>query len=597
MCDGAARRCGLRSFHARFRVPRSIFLAVALLSFASSATAALVVTDQNNGVTAQAMATALVGSGVTISNVTYTGSPRAAGGFSGGSAIVGVATGIILSSGNVQTLVDDPLCSRGVEGPNGCNELGGLNGYTNSTYFGTAGDADLQVLAGFPTYDAAILEFDFVPEFPNVQFQYVFSSDEYSDYSNTSFNDVFGFFINGQNCALVPGTGEPVSINTINNGNDVGGDTTPHNPLLFLDNVRPSPSIDTEMDGLSVVLTCTATVNVGVTNHMKLATADASDGDFDTAVFIQAGSLVSVPCGNGMCESSDGESCVNCPADCGSCCGNGTCDSGESTAICPADCIPPCGNGTCEGDETCTSCPGDCGLCFCGNATCDPSETCAECPGDCPCEPVCGDGQCAATETCTGCPADCGPCPPVCGNGVTEAGEQCDDGGTLSGDGCSANCQTEGACLPDCGTNGQKVTICHAPPGNPTKPVTICIAVAGLSGHANHAADRCGPCGVPGLPGLGSLLSKITSGAIASSGASQSVGIPTIDPASRESLARPLRLLANSVTRERPRWATYALERFTRAVDRLANRGVLSEQTAADLREATEQLRLQMESR
>jgi cysteine-rich repeat protein len=34
---------------------------------------------------------------------------------------------------------------------------------------------------------------------------------------------------------------------------------------------------------------------------------------------------------------------------------------------------------------------------------------------------------------------------PVCGNGVTEtrAGEQCDDGNTMSGDGCSATCQIE----------------------------------------------------------------------------------------------------------------------------------------------------------
>jgi len=32
---------------------------------------------------------------------------------------------------------------------------------------------------------------------------------------------------------------------------------------------------------------------------------------------------------------------------------------------------------------------------------------------------------------------------PVCGNGVLESGEQCDDGNTVSGDGCSSTCQTE----------------------------------------------------------------------------------------------------------------------------------------------------------
>lgn len=33
---------------------------------------------------------------------------------------------------------------------------------------------------------------------------------------------------------------------------------------------------------------------------------------------------------------------------------------------------------------------------------------------------------------------------PVCGNGVLEQGEECDDGNNISGDGCSATCETEG---------------------------------------------------------------------------------------------------------------------------------------------------------
>jgi cysteine-rich repeat protein len=36
----------------------------------------------------------------------------------------------------------------------------------------------------------------------------------------------------------------------------------------------------------------------------------------------------------------------------------------------------------------------------------------------------------------------------VCGNGTLEAGEQCDDGNTVGGDGCSAVCGTEGAVPP-----------------------------------------------------------------------------------------------------------------------------------------------------
>jgi hypothetical protein len=259
----------------------------------AGASPGLTVADLNNGTTPSAMANALVGGGVTVSNVTYTGDNRAAGKVTGGTGIIGFDSSIVLDSGKAQTYSTDPQCSKGVEGPNLCHEKGGPNGNSNSTAFGTAGDADLTALSGFPTFDASVLQFDFVPTFSTVQFKYVFSSEEYSDYSNTSFNDVFGFFVNGTNCALVPGTNQPVSVNTINNGNDVGGDPTPHSPSLFIDNVNPAPHLNTEMDGLTVVLTCNANVTAGQSNHMKLAIADASDAILDSAVFIQAGSLVS----------------------------------------------------------------------------------------------------------------------------------------------------------------------------------------------------------------------------------------------------------------------------------------------------------------
>lgn len=259
----------------------------------------LVVSDLNHSVTPTDLANTLVGSGVTISNVTFTGNNRAAGKFSGGATILGFDTGIVLGSGKVQTVAGDAACSHGVEGPNNCHEATGIvpvgsSGTDNTTSFGTAGDPALDTLAGFTTFDAAILEFDFVPVGGTVQFQYVFSSDEYSDYSNTQFNDVFGFFVNGTNCATVGLMNQPVSINTINNGNDAGGDPTPHNAVLFRDNVRPAgPTINTEMDGLTVVLTCKATVKAGMTNHMKLAIADGSDRILDSAVFLQGGSLIS----------------------------------------------------------------------------------------------------------------------------------------------------------------------------------------------------------------------------------------------------------------------------------------------------------------
>jgi hypothetical protein len=267
----------------------------------SPASAALVVQDLEHGATADGLAQALAGQGVTISNVVHTGAPRSAGTFAGGDGIIGFGGGVLLGSGKVQTVPGDEPCSRGVEGPNQCYEDtgsgGGPEGTSNSTAFDTPGDPELTALSeafgGAQTEDASILEFDFVPAGTQVTFNYVFSSEEYSDFSNSSVNDVFGFFVNNANCALVPGTNEPVTVNTINNGNDVGGDPTPHNPQFFIDNVRPSPTLDTEMDGLTTIFTCTAAVNAGVPNHMKLAIADAGDAIFDSGVFIQAGSLSS----------------------------------------------------------------------------------------------------------------------------------------------------------------------------------------------------------------------------------------------------------------------------------------------------------------
>jgi len=54
-----------------------------------------------------------------------------------------------------------------------------------------------------------------------------------------------------------------------------------------------------------------------------------------------------------------------------------------------------------------------------------------------------GSGSAADEPTCL---ENCGegpPAAPVCGNGAVEAGEQCDDGNTASGDGCSATCRIE----------------------------------------------------------------------------------------------------------------------------------------------------------
>ncbi len=258
---------------------------LALIFGSYGATSGGLTTDdlRDTNLSATQLAQSLVGPGVTISNVTYTGSPWALGNFSGGAPILGFDKGIVLSNGAVPNVIG-PNCSTGITQSNA-----------------TPGDTDLSNLIGQVTNDAAVLEFDFVPSNPTISFQYVWSSDEYQDFV-FDYNDVFGFFLgqpgNSTDIALIPGTNTIVSINNVNNGSTdpLNANIPPVNPQFYVNNDFQAPAVapfNTEMDGMTVVLTATATVTPGQTNHIKLAVADAIDTLFDSNVFIRAGSLVS----------------------------------------------------------------------------------------------------------------------------------------------------------------------------------------------------------------------------------------------------------------------------------------------------------------
>lgn len=248
------------------------------LAVLNPAAAATVITDGistadlASGVSALQLAQDLAGPGISVSNVTFEGSNAQAGRINIlDPAVVSFNSGVILSSGDIANVVG-PNKSDGITG-----DMAGSN------------DADLDALikdtqtVNPVTYDAASLEFDFVPTADKVYFTYVFGSDEYLEWVNL-FNDVFGFYINGQNCATV-GTSQAISIDTINDQ---------VNPSLFRDNSYSSPPnqpLNIEMDGLSVELICEATVIPNQTNHIKLAIADTSDQILDSVVMLKAGSF------------------------------------------------------------------------------------------------------------------------------------------------------------------------------------------------------------------------------------------------------------------------------------------------------------------
>ena len=243
-------------------------------SMTPSAHAGLMVTQND---LAMDLANTIIGSGITITNAVISGNGNAFGTFTGGGSVGGgfFDEGIILSSGNV---ID-------AESPNNL-------GHT-STGFGGAGDSDLESLlaSGSKTHDAAVLTIDFESNTGDLFFNYIFASEEYNEFANSAFNDVFGFFLNGVNIALIPGTSDPVSINTVNGGNPYG--TNAQNPELFNNNDLKDggPFFHIEYDGFTDVFTAEAMgLNAG-THTLKVAVADTADGIYDSAVFIEAGTF------------------------------------------------------------------------------------------------------------------------------------------------------------------------------------------------------------------------------------------------------------------------------------------------------------------
>jgi len=207
-------------------------------------------------------------------NVTYNGSNQSIGYFNQGLPGLDFATGIVLSTGDV---ADAP-------GPNTSGSTG-----TNTS---SGSDPHLQALVpGYTVNDATVLEFDFVPASDVLQFEYVFGSEEYPEFVNSSYNDVFGFFLTGTNpngtdynytnIALIPGTSMPVTIDNVNIST---------NSQYYVDNTGGA---NIEYDGYTVTLTATADVVMCEEYHIKLAVGDCGDPNYDSAVFLKAGSFTS----------------------------------------------------------------------------------------------------------------------------------------------------------------------------------------------------------------------------------------------------------------------------------------------------------------
>ena len=142
----------------------------------------------------------LLGDGVVATNINFYGdSTLQIGYFTGMNSIVGLDSGIVLTTGDIDEV---PLNGTGSNIPNTAN-----SGGFGPSWFGTTTNNNLlSVSASVPNLlgqtfnpatdinDAAVLSFDFVPSSDTVEFRYTFASLEWNTYPCTQYNDVFGFF-------------------------------------------------------------------------------------------------------------------------------------------------------------------------------------------------------------------------------------------------------------------------------------------------------------------------------------------------------------------------------------------------------------------
>lgn len=267
-------------------------LCLCIVSWTLNSTAQLIVDSLS---IEQYVQDVLLGNGVQASNISYTGCFAQIGYMHEGNSVgLNIDGGIVLSSDHVQ------------------NITGAFNSLWNTGCTGVSGDPDLLSVANSvppligqsfsvgSVNDVSILEFDFVPTGDTLRFNYIFGSDEYLEWVNSSFNDIFAFFLSGPgitgpydsppgfpngsiNIASIPDTDPAIPI-TISSVNDQQYSD------YYIDNFSNE---GISIDGYTTVLEAFSLVQCGETYHIKLAIADGSDTALESIVILEEGSFSS----------------------------------------------------------------------------------------------------------------------------------------------------------------------------------------------------------------------------------------------------------------------------------------------------------------
>ncbi|SEA63328.1 choice-of-anchor L domain-containing protein [Rubrimonas cliftonensis] len=213
----------------------------------------------------------------TISDVSYTGSLDGLRVYKDGFAIERT------SNGEVAASIGESIFLSTGGGPGDVNTTAGF-----TEILSQPGDDDLDAAAqaafsgAGTTNDASVLEFSVTVSNPNVKgvsFDVLFGSDEYPEYSDSSFVDIAAVLVNGVNVAVFNNNVEqPLSVisENLESGNFIDND---------FDFSTGDGAFRVEYDGFSPRLSLIAPVKQGV-NTFKIGIADTGDSILDSGLFI-----------------------------------------------------------------------------------------------------------------------------------------------------------------------------------------------------------------------------------------------------------------------------------------------------------------------
>jgi len=216
---------------------------------------------------------------VSVSGGNFASGEKSYGYFDANGTTFPFANGIVLTTGKTVNTI----------GPNATlSDDGGSMGWN--------GDSDLNQALGLSnSFNATVLEFDFIPLGDHISFDYIFSSEQYllnPSANQCNYTDGFVFLLKEataatyENLAVVPGTTTPVKVNTVRGT----GTLCPEANANYFDafNTTEHP---TNFNGQTKVMTAQATVTPGTTYHIKLAIADEGNYRYDSAIFLGGGSF------------------------------------------------------------------------------------------------------------------------------------------------------------------------------------------------------------------------------------------------------------------------------------------------------------------